>query len=117
MCLWHAVQVTEELNALKQNEQGEWLPDCRQIRHQKWETDWYLVRWAQQHHSEASIVCFFFLWFCNFSRTALLLECVATGRNGCDKKVKKGLAWAPYPVATASGLPSILLPYPLLGTC
>eukprot|EP00803_Ostreobium_quekettii_P007046 evm.model.scf_2293.2 EVM.evm.TU.scf_2293.2 scf_2293:14739-19974(+) len=36
-------EVTEELNALKQNEKGEWLPDCQLIRHQKWETNWYLT--------------------------------------------------------------------------
>lgn len=36
-------EVTEELNALKQNEKGEWLPDRQLIRHQKWETEWYLT--------------------------------------------------------------------------
>eukprot|EP00803_Ostreobium_quekettii_P007045 evm.model.scf_2293.1 EVM.evm.TU.scf_2293.1 scf_2293:1739-10476(+) len=37
------VEVKEELDALKQNEKGEWLPNCKLIRHQKWETSWYLT--------------------------------------------------------------------------
>eukprot|EP00803_Ostreobium_quekettii_P008672 evm.model.scf_2234.1 EVM.evm.TU.scf_2234.1 scf_2234:16348-23232(+) len=36
-------EVTEELNALKQNDKGEWLPDCQLIRQQKWETNWHLT--------------------------------------------------------------------------